>query len=79
MMTVPQVIEHVYGDATTCASKLGVKRPAVSNWKSFGQFPARLVGVILRHAQEAGVEINVGDIPASEQVRKAGETEGAAA
>lgn len=78
-MTVPQVIEHVYGDTLTCASKLGVKRPAVSNWKAFGQFPARLVGMILRHAQEAGKEITVDDIPASEQVRKSGEANGAAA
>lgn len=71
MLTVPSLIKTVYGNATTCADKLGVTRPAVSNWKASGQFPARLVPSILVHAKEGGLEIDVEDIPTTEQVRRA--------
>lgn len=78
-MTVPTVIESVYGNATTCADMLGVQPSAVSNWKAFGQFPARLVASILLHAREKGVDLDVSDIPVTEQVRRNPENSGASA
>jgi len=70
MMTVPHVVESVYGTAAQCAAALGVQPSAVSNWKTFGQFPARLAATIVRHARENGVELDVADLPVSEQVRR---------
>lgn len=48
---------------------LGVSRPAVANWKSFGYFPARLLPSICKHAHEAGVALDVAEIPIMEAKR----------
>jgi hypothetical protein len=69
MLTVPQVIEKVYGKATKAADELGVQPSAVSNWKAAGQFPARLAASILIHARERDIDLDIEQIPFSTQVK----------
>lgn len=70
MLTVPDIIKQVYQRAHKCADELGVSRPAVSHWKATGLFPARLVPAIVLHARERGVDIDIEDVPATEQITR---------
>ena len=63
MQTVETIISEVYGDAKTAADKLGVTRPAVSNWEARGHFPTRLIIAILNHASQRNIALEASEIP----------------
>lgn len=65
MQTVEAIVKEIFGKSGAAAKSLGVKPSAVSNWKAWGYFPARMVGPILKRARERGIEISVDDIPAT--------------
>lgn len=70
MQTVESILKSVYDDDTAqAAGKLSVGRKAISNWRSWGYFPARLAVPIWEHARERGVTIDVSDIPTMQKVR----------
>lgn len=63
MQTVESLISSIYGDENNAASKLGVGRTAVSNWKTWGYFPTRLIVPLCKDAREKGIELDVAKIP----------------
>lgn len=63
MKSVSNIISAVFGSATLAAKALNVGLSAVSNWKSRGHFPPRLLPQILSGAAAAGVVLPIGDIP----------------
>jgi len=63
MQTVASIVTTVYGDARTAAEKLAVGRSAVSNWKTWGHFPAHVAIQIAEHARQKRIKLDATDIP----------------
>ena len=62
MQTVKSILSDVYGSDAIAAERLGVGRSAVSNWKSWGHFPDRLLAQIVSDAKAADKDLSVDDV-----------------
>ena len=71
MQTVESIIASVYGTDAMAAERLGVGRTAVSNWKTWGYFPSRLVVLICEHARECQASVDVSEIPTMLKIKAA--------
>lgn len=67
MQSVESIIKDVFGNQVSAAKELGVKPSAVSNWKSWGYFPPRLVLPIWQAAKDRGIQLEPDEIPAIER------------
>lgn len=79
MQTVEGIIKSVYGSESEAATRLGVGRSAVSNWKAWKYFPTRVLASLCAHAREKGIELDVTQIPTKPDDRLTDQRDGAAA
>ena len=63
MNKIDDILIRVYGNTKAAQTALGVGRTSISNWRTWGHFPRSKALVIAIDAHDAGVPLELREIP----------------